>query len=113
MATRKKLGEVLIEAGLINEFQLNSALNHQKSWGGRVGRILIDNRFITEDQLTNTLSQHLGVPRIELRGRAVAADVLETVPLDMAEQYLIFPVATRKGQKGDELALAMSYPTNL
>lgn len=110
---RKKLGEVLREAGLIDELQLESALSHQRTFGGQLGRILIDSGFLGEQQLVETLSRMLGVPRVELSGRTVSTELLALVPLDFAEKFHTVPVALRAEAKGDHLFVAMSDPTNL
>jgi type IV pilus assembly protein PilB len=43
---RRRLGELLIEAGLLNEDQLKAALNEQRKWGGRLGRTVVEMRFV-------------------------------------------------------------------
>lgn len=110
---RKKLGEVLREAGLIDEMQLETALSHQRSFGGHLGRILIDSGFLSEHQLVETLSRTLGVPRVELAGRDISPELLAYVPLDFAEKFHTVPIALRAEAKGELLFVAMSDPTNL
>ena len=65
MSVGMKLGEVLVHAGLIDEFQLQSALGHQRQWGGRLGKILIDNGFIEEGKLVKALARQLRLPTVE------------------------------------------------
>jgi hypothetical protein len=108
MATRKRIGEVLVEAGLIDELQLKSALSHQRQWGGRLGRILVDNRFLSEEQIVAALSHHLRVPRCELANREIPARLLGEIPMGMAEKYNCVPV----GMKDGVLHVAMSDPTS-
>ena len=59
---RKKLGEILIEAGLLDETQLRVALGEQKRWGGTIGRVLIDMRIVEENALVAALSRQLTRP---------------------------------------------------
>ena len=57
MAEAKKLGELLKEAGLIDDFQLQSALSHQRAWGGKLGSILIELEFVREEDLTRVIAE--------------------------------------------------------
>ena len=66
-ATQKTIGEILIEAGLIDETHLKSALSGQDRWGGRIGQHLIKAGAITEAQLLDALSHQLGVAKINFR----------------------------------------------
>jgi len=61
MAAKKQLGQILLEAGAIDEFQLKSALGYQKQWGGRLGKVLVENRFITEKALVEAIHQQTGI----------------------------------------------------
>ena len=54
-AIKKKLGELLIEAGLIDEMQLKSALSYQKEWGGRLGAVLIRKGFVQETAMSYSI----------------------------------------------------------
>ena len=55
MTERKRLGEMLVEAGMIDNMQLQSALGHQKQWGGKLGDILLEMDFISEHVLADFL----------------------------------------------------------
>lgn len=61
---RIRIGDLLINLGLITSEQLQTALEHQKREGGKLGEILIKLGFITETSLINTLTIQLGVPKI-------------------------------------------------
>ena len=72
---RKKLGEILIQAGVIDENKLRAALSEQARWGGPLGRILVDMRIISEEAgIPVVLLDPLGGPGLE--GRATYADLI-------------------------------------
>jgi hypothetical protein len=113
MSTRKRLGDLLIETRAIDEFQLSSALAHQRQSGGALGRILVDSHFISEDALAQVLSAQLGLPVVNLDEIVIHPTVIETVSVDQAEQLRVLPVRIQQAEtRGSVLFLAMSDPTN-
>jgi type IV pilus assembly protein PilB len=106
---RRKLGEILVQAGVLDEAALRTALNEQKRWGGHLGRVLIDMNLVSEDVLVQALSHQLNFPVVSLEHRTISPDVLDLVPADMAEGYSIIPFH----REGKFLDLAMVDPTNL
>jgi type IV pilus assembly protein PilB len=111
--SRKRLGELLMEAGLIDEIQLQSALGHQRQWGGRLGRVVVQMGFVKEARLVRILSQQLGVPEADPPPEDLHARVLGEVPFDFAMKHNIFPLALRRDAKGEALIIAMSDPSNV
>jgi len=113
--TRKnpRLGEMLIAAGLIDEFQLNSALSYQRNWGGRLGACLVRLGYLSEASLLEFLAEQLKLSRIDLTRRAIASDVLAFVPAEKAREYNVIPVDRREMHGTLFLLVAMSDPTNL
>ncbi len=106
---KKKLGEMLLETGLIDELQLSSALGQQKQWGGRLASILINKGFIEEKSIASILEKKLNQKYMPLENKSIPADILKIVKLDVAKKYSIFPLALDK----KTLTLAMSDPTDL
>ncbi len=113
MSPRRKLGEVLVEAGLVDEFQLRSALSDQKRWGRPLGITLIKLGFVEEDELVRVLSRQLDVPIVDLHGKRIAPDALGLLPADVAEQYHCVPLFTKREGGRDTLYLGMEDPTDL
>ena len=62
-----KIGDMLVRAGLLTEEQLQLALADQRRWGGRLGEILIEKKFCSEDVIIRALSKQLGIKRAEFR----------------------------------------------
>jgi hypothetical protein len=106
---RKKLGEILIQAGVLDEMKLRAALGEQQRWGGPLGKILIDMKFISEDALVQALSHQLNFPAVRLENRDIAARALDLVPVEVCEQHQLIPFNI----DGKFLEVAMADPTNL
>ena len=106
---RKRLGEILIEAGLIDETGLRSALIEQRRYGGPLGRVLVDMKMVVEEDLVQALSKQLAVPLVDLDAIEIPQAVLDLVPADLAEVQGVIPFA----QPMKFLDVAMSDPTNL
>lgn len=113
MAKNLKLGEILKQAGIIDDFQLNSALSYQRHWGGRFGESLIKLGYLSEDKLQNFLARQFDLPQIELYGRKIPEDVLAYIPVDKAREFHVLPVERRELSGTMYLVVAMTDPTNL
>jgi type IV pilus assembly protein PilB len=111
MAERKKLGELLIEGGLIDQYQLKSALAHQRQWGGRIGANVVKLGFITEDELVSFLSRTFNLPSVNLHTVKVPATIIGAIPKDVVKKYGIIPLQQSADKK--QITIAMSDPTNL
>lgn len=106
---RKQLGQMLIEAGAIDEATLRSALADQRRWGRPLGRTLVELRLINEEDLIRILGQQLGLPSIDLDRITVPQATLALVPAQLVQQHGIMPFA----HAGKFLDVAMADPTNL
>lgn len=113
MTKNLRLGEILKQAGIIDDFQLNSALSYQRHWGGRFGESLIKLGYLTEDKLQNFLARQFDLPQIELFGRRIAEDVLAYIPEGKAREFHVLPVERREISGTMHLVVAMTDPTNL
>lgn len=113
MDAKKKLGDMLVEAGLIDEIQLRAALAHQKQWGGRLGAILISMGFITEERLLKFLSSHFQLPAVDFKKVRIQEDVLKLISVDVAKKHHVLPIAIWQEGGKKYLLVAMSDPTNL
>lgn len=110
---RKKLGELLIERGIIDVDQLNSALAYQRQWGHRLGTSLVAKGFMSEGLLTKVLSESLNIPMIDLATVTMDKDAMRLVNVNVCEAQDLIPVAlsVEKGRK--ILTVAMSDPLNM
>lgn len=113
MEEKKKLGEILLEAGVIDKFQLKSALAEQNKWGGRLGNHLVQMGILTEELLVKALSKQLKIPYLDLGQMQITKETLDLVPQELAEKFHLVPVAVKKIANKKTLIVAMSDPTNL
>ena len=105
---RKKLGELLVETGSITQEQLEKALAFHKSSGERLGRVLVNMRFITETALLKVLEQKLGVPLIDPATTPIDPNAAQLIPMTLAERYVAIPIS----KTGNRLMVVMADPTN-
>ena len=112
-AQHKKLGELLIEARLINESQLKAALSNQRSYGGRLGSVLVKMGFLKDIDMLKFLSKQLNLQMVDLHKIVVGPNIIDLIPADVAEKYNILPLAIKVISGKPLLYIAMSDPTNL
>jgi type IV pilus assembly protein PilB len=104
-----RLGELLTKASLITQDQLKEALRSQKDGGGKLGETLIKLGFVSEEDITECLSQQFGVPSINLSHFEIDGSVIKLIPADVARKYNILPV----NKTGATITIAMADPTNV
>jgi hypothetical protein len=105
---KKKLGDVLVEAGLIDEVQLSVALGLQKQSGLKLGSQLLKLGFVQERELSAVLRKQLGI-QLSLTERTIPSQAIQSVPMDLAFKYKVMPVAF----DGKTILLAMTNPADL
>lgn len=104
----KRLGDLLLNIGLISQAQLEQALELQKGSKERLGTVLIQNGFITEHQLIEALEMQLGVEFIDLSKVTIPAEMAQVLSKNIAKKHGVVPVKVDR----DTLYLAMSDPLN-
>lgn len=106
---RKRLGDLLIEEGIVTAEQIEQALDNQQSSGRKLGDTLISMGFLSEQQMLQFLSQQLDIPLVDLN--RVSVD-LEAVPL-LAEVHARRLRALVIGERDGIARVAMSDPADL
>jgi type IV pilus assembly protein PilB len=106
---------LLVDAGLLSQSQLESALDEQRLQGGggkRLGQLIVSLGYVTEGQLARVLSQQLAVPWVSLVHIDFSPALLALVDRELAERYTVIPVYVRRERRDvDTLFLAMDDPT--
>src|ERR1700687_5435364 len=90
MPPRKRLGQLLLELKAVDEHPLQSALGHQKQWGGKLGTILVQKGFIRDEEMVRVLSQHVGMPAVRLSDQTVDPRAVKMVSKQLAEKLQVF-----------------------
>ena len=109
MAEKKKLGDILKEAGLIDDFQLQTALSHQRNWGGKLGSILVELEFVREEELARVIAEKLRIPYVDLFEPELPAESIMLIKADVAKKYGVMPVR----KEGNSIVIAMSDPLDM
>jgi len=104
-----KLGEMLVKAGLVGSEQLQEALGAQKQTGEKLGYVLVSLGYVQEEEITQLLSEQYGVPSINLRHFEIDDSVIDLIPAEVSQKYLVVPV----NRTGATLTIAMADPTNV
>jgi type II secretory ATPase GspE/PulE/Tfp pilus assembly ATPase PilB-like protein len=110
---RKKLrlGELLVQQGLISQDQLRIALMEQTEHDMPLGRQLVRLGFVTEAMIRDILAHTIGQEGIDLTNVVADSDALNMVPEDFARRYRLLPIAFNKVRS--ELLVAMSDVFNV
>jgi len=106
---RKRLGDLLVEEGIITEQQVEQALSAQKSTGRKLGATLIELGALTEHQMLSFLSQQLDIPLIDLSRADVDVEAVQLLPEVHARRLRALVI----GRNMDTLRVAMSDPADL
>jgi type IV pilus assembly protein PilB len=107
---QRKLGQILVDLGYLTEDQLWDVLEEQKQSPGEIiGQVSIRMGLCTDAQVTEALAEQWGMTVVNLAETNVPPRVLELVPQTMAEIYKIMPVSLKDGV----LTVAMADPQNV
>ena len=88
----KNLGRMLVEASLITEQQLSSAHEMQRTRGGKLSEILVEQLFVSADDLVAMLSIQMNLPYIDLKRHVIQPEALKIIPEFLARKYNIIPL---------------------
>jgi len=108
VAGRKRLGELLVEMGKIDEAQLNQALEVKKSRGGALGAVLVDLGFCEDADVSSALAVQAGMRRFDLDELEIPPEIIEKMDAMTARSYGVVPVEFDAGR----LTVAMADPNN-
>lgn len=113
MTERVRLGELLVETGLISREQLERALTLQKSDRRRLGEIVVLEGMVSEAKVTQVLSQQLSVPWVSLEYVDFSRQLLNLVQSETAEKHTLVPIYVRRSKNRREtLYVAIEDPSN-
>jgi type II secretory ATPase GspE/PulE/Tfp pilus assembly ATPase PilB-like protein len=105
---KPRIGEILVQKGLIAPSEVESALEEQNKTGKPLGEILLKRGLITEKDLLLSLGEQLQIDYIDLKKTKIMPEAVEAVPVKLANHYKIMPVEIKDGI----LTIAVSDPFN-
>lgn len=111
---RKKLrlGDVLVNSGVITEEELKKGLERQKNSGRKLGETLVDEGLATEENIAKALSSQLHYDMIDLQNVSIEEDVLSLVPASVLKKYKAIPFEYSPDNM-NVLRVAMSDPMDM
>lgn len=106
---RRRLGDLLVASGKLNQRQVDAQLKKQKLSGKRLGELLIEDKLLTEDDILEALELQLEIPRINFEQIIVDKDAVMLIPQSLATKYTLIPIGFEKGK----ISIAISDPLNI
>lgn len=106
---KRRLGDILLQAGMISPDQLAAAIEAQKQTKERLGKVLIQLGFISEDNLIKTLAHQLKINYVNLKEEKLDPHLAQLIPDQVARRHLVVPLA----RMGQVLLVAMADPLNI
>jgi len=104
----KSIGEMFLSSGLINESQLNRAIEVQRKNGKKLGEVLSDLGYVSPRAVYDMLARQFGVSFIDLTNLTIPKDLGHVLPRSIAKKYTLVPVSADK----DAIHIAMADPRN-
>jgi DNA phosphorothioation-dependent restriction protein DptG len=104
----KKLGEILLEYGMLSPKNLKKALKVQKEKNKRIGQILMELSLVTQDQVNWVLCKQLDIPYIQIEIEQLDLELLKNFPEYLIKNYRLVPLI----EMNNTLVIAMADPTD-
>ncbi|NDC36809.1 MAG: type IV-A pilus assembly ATPase PilB [Proteobacteria bacterium] len=104
-----QIGELLVRCGRVTPDQLSQAAQAQSAHGGFVGTHLVNLGCLSETELIQTISHHLGVQIVELEEYSTDNTVLQLIPQQLAQKHQLVPLSRDQ----QTLVVAMVDPSNI
>ena len=106
---QKKLGEILVEWGIVKAAEVQRALDHARQKNLRIGEALVDLKLCSESNVYKALAQQHNMEYIDLDKSGVPPEAINQIPDDLMRKYLILPL----GKEGNKLRIAIHDPLDL
>ncbi len=106
--TKKLIGQILKEMGVIHEGIVQEALAVQRDEGGQIGQIMVRLGHLTEDQLQQGLARQAGLETVDLSTINFTSELLEAIDPETAKLFLVLPIRQEPGK----LVVALANPQN-
>ena len=104
-----RIGEILVQQKILSQEQLKLALEEQKRSGRKLGRVFVENGFVTEEEISQALAKQLRIPYMNLKYYNVSPDTARKIPETQARRFRAIALEDR----GTRILVGMSDPTDL
>jgi type IV pilus assembly protein PilB len=104
-----KLGDILVQAGLINIQQLEALLQKQIKTNKKFGELVVEDGFVSEEEIIQLLGYQLGIPSLDLNKYYVDPEIPKLLSETLARRHVVLPVAIQK----DSISVVMADPLNI
>ncbi|WP_224240552.1 GspE/PulE/PilB domain-containing protein [Hyalangium gracile] len=109
---KKRLGDILLERGVVDSLQLQSALAFQRQWGLPLGKVVVDQGFAGAREVFSALEEQTGIPAVDLDSQLLDRRLARLVPVKVAECYRVVPLRL-EGTRDSVLVVAIAAPASL
>jgi hypothetical protein len=109
--TETKIAKFLLDTGLLDQFQYQSAKDHQSQYGGKFHMVVMQLGLVPEERMVTVISKMVGLPKYSLTGKRSDPEALKKLPAKFCDERLVYPCAIIEG--GTALRLAMADPTDV
>ncbi|MGE5472699.1 MAG: GspE/PulE family protein [Ignavibacteriales bacterium] len=106
--TRRRLGEILVEAGCVTEEQIQKALEIQKETGDKLGEILVKEGYVNEEQILKVIESQFGIQYVDITKVYIDAEAVKMIPEELCRKHVVAAIEVANG----EITLAMKDPLN-
>ena len=110
---KKKIGEYLIEKGLITAIQLKTSLGEQQNFGEILGEILVKHGFISEGELLESIAEMENIKFVDMANLKSSQTALRMLPINFCKEHTIYPLRLRESNRKKTLYVAISDFYNL
>ena len=109
VATRRRIGEILVELGIVTDDQISAALEQQRATGSRLGDVLLQEGYVKPRDLVRALAVQFGLPFVDLDDHTIDNEVAQLIPQSLARRHRAIPV-WRQEQR---IVVAMANPVDV
>ncbi|MDT8281173.1 MAG: ATPase, T2SS/T4P/T4SS family [Gammaproteobacteria bacterium] len=110
---RVRIGDLLIDNGLITQQQLEIALKEQHNTGQKLGRTLVDLGYVVEKDILDVLSLQMNIPYVDLAHFKFDPELVKRLPETYARRYRAIVLDSEGSRKDDPLLVGMADPTDI
>lgn len=106
---KKRLGNILVNEGLITEEQLTEALRAQRVLGKKLGEVLVEQNIVEEEQIIDAIEAQVGIPKVDLNTIEFDRKAIGLISQKLCEKYILIPF----GFENNRVKVALVDPLNI